>query len=167
MWCPEVRGLYRPDLKNFTGHVGLQIGNHLGRLSIVCQPQQISVHQNGVVMPGHVVVALVTDEGYWKLTQALIGPLVDEFLKADSFRTLIREVNVYGHLDVVFEESSRPNFSISIIIRVAFRVLSPPGHLPTLVGGGYTCIVKQRNSNVTWPVDGRQQFTGPNGYHRE
>ena len=39
--------------------------------------------------------------------------------------------------------------ALADIIRVAFRVLSPPGHLPTLVGGGYTCIVKQRNSNVT------------------
>ena len=39
--------------------------------------------------------------------------------------------------------------ALADFIRVAFRVLSPPGHLPTLVGGGYTCIVKQRNSNVT------------------
>ena len=39
--------------------------------------------------------------------------------------------------------------ALADFIRVAFRVLSLTGHLPTLVGGGYTCIVKQSNSNVT------------------
>ena len=44
-------------------------------------------------------------------------------------------------------------------IRVVFRVLSPPGHLPTSVGGGYTCIVNgetdpwMEDSNSLDPMD--------------
>ena len=71
-WCDKGCRLYGPDLHNLARQLGCQKGEHRGVASIVSNPHQISVHQNGKVVTTVMCWSSVTDVGYWHVFGA--GP---------------------------------------------------------------------------------------------
>ena len=51
-WCDQRRGLYAPDLYNLARYLRRQKGQHLGSGSIIGNPHEVFVDEDGIVMSG-------------------------------------------------------------------------------------------------------------------
>ena len=75
-WCDQCRGLDAPDLDYLARNLGRQKGQDLGCGSIVRNPHEVFVHQNGVVVPGLVGRASVAYVCHWDVLGAGSGESV-------------------------------------------------------------------------------------------
>ena len=66
-WLDQCCGLYSPNLNYLAGKLWCQKWKHLGSGSIICNPHEVLVHEDGVVVPCLMGGSSVADVRHWNV----------------------------------------------------------------------------------------------------